>query len=393
MEKKYLIVNPGSTSKKYALYGGGELLLSAHLEIKEAGHAISLSKKGVRDEKTLTKEEYRHGPQTFIDLCIEEGDLRAPSQIQAIGFRVVAPGTFFQESRIINAGYLKKLNAVKKLAPLHIQVIINEMNLIQSSAPAAIKVGVSDSAFHRTIPAHARLYAIPRATAKDLDIYRFGYHGLSVRSVTHKIKELLGRTPPNILVCHLGGGASVTALKNGRSIDTSMGFTPAEGLMMSTRTGDLDPLALPYLSHKLRLSYDQITEFVDNRSGLLGISGVSGDIRTLLKQEKNGDKDAVLALEMFIYRIKKYIGAYTASLGELDVLAFSGAAGERSAVIRERICRGLEYLNIHLDQKKNSGVVNSDSFIEAADSPVKIVVVKTDEMREAALEMEGLLSK
>lgn len=385
METKYLIINSGSASKKYALYSGKKALLFAHFEVEHSGYVATLRQKEIRDKRTLTEKEYIQGVQTFINLCIENNTIKHIGEIQSLGFRIVAPGTFFQESKIIDDVYLKKLADIKEIAPLHIRAVVDEINVAQGILPDATKVGISDSKFHRTLPLRSRLYGISQQIAKDFDIYRFGYHGIAIQSALRRLKEILGHTPSNLIICHLGGGASVTALKQGHSIDTSMGLTPAEGLLMNTRVGDIDPLAVSYISHKMNFPLEKIVEFMNNQAGMLGLSGRSGDIRELLEYEKNGDENAALALEMFVYRVKKYIGAYSAALGGLDVLVLTGAISERSIVIRERICGGLEYLGISLDQRKNKETVDTDGFIESKNSSIKIAVIKINEMEEIAL--------
>jgi acetate kinase len=245
-------------------------------------------------------------------------------------------------------------------------------------------VGVSDSAFHATLPESAKFYAIPINDSRRLGLYRFGYHGISVQSVTSRAAAMLGRLPENVIVCHLGGGASVTAVKNGKSLDTSIGFTPLEGLVMATRVGDIDAGAVLYLSEKLKKNYKKLEHYFNNECGLLGLSGKSSDIRELLINEKAGEADSSLALKIYVNRIKQYIGRMAAILGGVDLIIMAGTVGERSFIMRERICDGLKFLGVELDSEINNKSEGIETEINKVGSSVKVLVVKTDEMEEMA---------
>lgn len=303
--EKYLIVNAGSTSKRYSLYSNKKELFTKHIESTK-----------LQPIKKIIKTK---------------------DKIDGIGIRVVSPGVFFLKNRIIDENYLKKLKNSLHMAPLHIKPTLEEIRHLKKEFPNTPIVGVSDSEFHKTLPLVSKFYSIPSKETHNLQLYRYGYHGISIKSVLSKLKKIPKRT----IVCHLGGGSSITAIKEGKSIDTSMGFTPLEGLPMTTRIGNIDPGALIYLTKKLLLTPYRLEEYLNKKCGFLGVSGVSKDPRDLLKIEKT-NKRAKLAMEMFVYNIKKYIGAYTAILGGLDLLIFTGAIGESSPKIRKRVLKDMK---------------------------------------------------
>jgi acetate kinase len=341
MEKKYLIVNIGSVSKRYALYAGEEEKLSEHFE---------------KDEMDLA--DFDNAYEKFLDSVGKE-------EIAGIGFRVVASGSYFREDKIIDEEYIKNLEKAEEKAPLHLIPLIEEIEKLKQLLPETPMVGVSDSAFHSDLPKHSYLYNIPQDDAEALDIYRFGYHGIAIESVLREIQKEDGSVPEKIIVAHLGGGASVTAIKDSRSFDTSMGTTPLEGLPMSTRVGDIGAGALIQLAKGKNMNLDELNEYLNTKCGLLGLSGKTGHIKELLDLKDSGDENAKLALEVFVYNIKKYIGAYTAVLGGLDLLVFSGTISERSSVMREMILDGLQ---------------TSD-----------VKVIKVNELEEVALRTKNLL--
>ena len=387
--KKYLIVNPGSASRKYALYEGKNEVLSAHFERdgSSGGFIVAFRARKWEITKKLNAKDYEKSMSIVLDFLLEKKLIVGKEDIDAIGFRIVAPGSFFNKVRQINAQYIKKLGEMRGAAPLHIGPALSEIKKAVKLLPKTKKLGVSDSAFHSTMPEAAKTYGLPLAIARKFEIRRFGYHGISVESVLQKVKKRFKKTPARIIVCHLGSGSSATAIKNGKSIDTSMGFTPLAGLWMGTRPGDIGAGALIYLAKKLKFSLDELDEYLNKKSGLLGVSGKTSDVRELLAIEKKNPQ-AALALEVFVYRVKKYIGAYMAALGGLDLLVFTATIGERSDIIRERICRGLEPLGIVLDKKKNKETTRGEGFIQARKSKTKIAVIKTNETKEIALKIQ-----
>ncbi len=302
-----LIVNPGSESRKYALYSDTRELWSVHIE---------------NNHERLTEEQL------------------ADCQPDVIAFRIVAPGDFFQSHRPVDPEYLQTLARARSRAPLHIDPVLAEIEFFQARFPASRLFAVSDSAFHRTLPDHARVYALPFSDTTDLELARFGYHGISLASIVRTLRER-GAVPRRVVACHLGGGSSITALRAGESVDTSMGFSPLAGLPMATRAGDLDPGALSYLAEAKDLHGEQLTQYLAQESGFLGVAGTA-DMRELLARELAGDERAALAIRLFVYQIRKFIGAYRAVLGGLDLLVFSGTIGERSEPIRSKVLEGLD---------------------------------------------------
>ena len=352
MSSLTLIANPGSASRKYALYEDNKQRLALHFEyvadevictVTYAGGSKVIPTK-LRDVATAAKK--------LEPLLREHAGLVDDDRITRIGLRVVAPSSFFLKDRLLDDAVLDRLEAAKHRAPLHITATLEEAKLLRQHFPSAILVGISDSAFHATKPTRAWNYGLPIHDADRLDIKRFGYHGLSVESVVHTLKAH-DKLPPKIVVCHLGSGDSVTAVGHGKSVDTTMGYSPLEGLIMATRSGNLDATATQVLQDELQLGAQQLDEYLNHKSGLLGLSNKSSDIRELLALEDDGDPLAKLALETYVYNAQKAVGQMTAALGGIDLLVFTGTVGERSAAIRDRILHALHYLDLLVDDKAN----------------------------------------
>ena len=371
--EKILAINPGSASRRYALYDGGKELWWAHFEKDDGGFIVKVVENGKPSTVKISKADFDNSVGFFKD------KIRDAS---VIGGRVVAPGQYYLENRKIDAGFLKKLKAAKEQAPLHVAPALLEIERVMKILPKAKMFAVSDSAFYADMPANAKLYSLPRKVAKKFGIYRYGYHGISIASVVGKIGKISGQMPKRVVICHLGSGSSVAAIKNGAAFDVSMGFTPLEGLPMGTRIGNIDAGAVIYLAKKLKMSPDKLGEFFNHECGLLGLSGKTSDVRELLDLENKGDAGAAQALNSFVYGVKRLIGAYTATMGGLDLLVFTATIGERSFIMRRRICAGLEEMGIKLDMHKNDAAVSRDEFIGTVDSPVKIAVIVTDELKE-----------
>lgn len=318
---KILIINVGSESKKYALFDNDKLVWSVYLE----------DHNGRLDEAKMND---------VYDI---------------IAFRIVAPGTYFREHRLIGEEFIRQLSIAREKAPLHIDRTFIEIKYFQEKFPGVKLVGISDSAFHSTLPEYARLYTLPRQDSKQFDIEHFGYHGISLSSIVEKLKAEK-KLPERMIVCHLGGGSSITAIKDGKSIDTSMGFTPLSGLTMSTRVGEIDAGALVYLSEAKNLHGEKFEEYLSNQCGFLGFAGTA-DMKKLLAEEDTNER-AKLVIKMFVYQIQKYIGAYSAILGGLDLLVFSGGIGEASEPIRSKIVSDIKELG------KNVLVVQTDEAVE-----------------------------
>lgn len=391
MNKTYFIINTGSASKKYAFYREGERIFSAHFETEEGKFVATFEMSGKSDKRMVSDKEFSGALAYVLEELSRVGLLSNPTDIAGIGFRIVAPGEYFQKHRLIDDEFLKKLKTEREEAPLHITPMLNELAEARRLFPGISIVGVSDSAFHESLPEQAYTYAISKGMTEKFGIRKFGYHGSSFASIVEKIKKMPGGLPSRLIVCHLGSGSSITAILDGKSIDTSMGLTPLEGIPMGTRVGDIDPGAVIHLAEKMKCTPEELERYFYHQCGMFGVSGASADTRELIALEEKGDARAKLALDIFSYRIQKYIGSYVAVLNGLDMLVFSGTIGERSFITRSRICRNLSALGIVLDEEKNNGLESKDIFIQKEGSPVKIAVVTTDEMGEIARRTEKIL--
>lgn len=363
MNQEYILVdNPGSASRKYAVYKstGSQskplCLANIHFETSSEGQVIySLSALGntIVNEQPAGLSHIAFSITKLRSLLEKHQILKTDDVIKNIGLRIVAPSSFFQQHHKVNKQLVDNLKALQSRAPLHINSTLQELELLEKEYPKADIFGVSDSQFHHTLPDYARTYGISQSDAKQSDVWRFGYHGLSLSSVVQQLKkeDLL---KPRVVVCHLGSGSSVSALHNGVSIDTTMGYSPNEGLVMATRSGSIDQVAFNILSKDLGLSANKKEEYLNYKSGLLAISGKSSDIRKLLELEAREDTAARLALKIFTYHVQLAIGQMTAALGGIDALVFTGTIGERSSEMRKRIVSKLEYLGCQIDSSKNA---------------------------------------
>jgi len=392
MEKKYLIVNTGSASKKYSFYQGDKKIYNAHFEMEDGLPVVTETIDGKKVKKSITKKDYANAVGLILASLIENNLIGNKEDMSCVGIRIVAPGEYFLTNRLIDKEYMKLAKEALKKVPLHLGPALLEIENIKKFFGSKMPIyGVSDSAFHATIPDHAKYYAIPIKDSRRLGLHMYGYHGISVQSVVSKAKEMLGgELPEKVIVCHLGGGGSVTAVKNGKSVDTSMGFTPLEGLVMATRVGDIDAGAVLYLSEKLKKSPKKLEHYFNNECGLLGLSGKSSDIRELLVHEENGDEDSTLALKVYANRIKQYIGKMAATLGGVDLLILAGTVGERSFIMRQRICEDLNFLGIDIDCELNNKSEGVEIDISKSGSSTKVLIVKTDETEEIAKETHRL---
>lgn len=295
------------------------------------------------------------------------------------------------EDKIIDEKYLKELVKVKESAPLHIEPIIKEIEYLRKEFGESILIGISDSKFHIDIPECFRYYSIKKTDTEKYDIRRYGYHGISASSIIRKMKKKNENIPENIIICHLGSGSSVTAVKSEKSFNTSMGFTPLEGLTMRTRVGNIDSGALIYFAKKENLNFEGLEDYLNTKCGLLGLSG-EGDTRKIVSLAGGGNKNAILALDIYSNDVKEFIGSYSALLNGLDMLIFSGAIGEGSDIIRSKICSEMDYLGIKIDNEKNKNILDIDGFIDDGTLPVKISVVTTDEVEEIFKDAEQVFS-
>ncbi len=376
------IVNPGSSSKKYALYAGSKLLLAAHIERAEKGTILCTMADGTQDRcQMIGNNTYETSLLDFLERALSEKIITSITDITVVGVRVVAPGTAFAMHRIVDEKFMRELAVAANRAPLHIPHTEHELKVLRQALPHATFIAASDSAFHTTMPESARLYSLPAEDAAAHDIYRFGYHGLSVAGALRQLATHKGVPTGRVIVCHLGSGVSVTAVLDGRSVDTTMGYAPGSGLVMGSRAGDVDAGALLALMEERRFKVADAQTYLQSKGGLTGIAGQS-DLRYLLEERAKGVSSAVRAIDTFTYGVRKAIGASIAALGGLDTLVFTATAGERSPVIRSLIAGPLAQLGIILDEDKNNTLISRSGGISTATSPVHVVVIKSEEAAE-----------
>lgn len=375
-----LVANPGGASRKYGLYDGLTCVLSVHFE--QVGEAIVFryTQNGVTERVHTHLKTLRECGQQLLELLKNLQLVKSDADIERIAVRVVAPSTFFQHDREMTAATVQKLSELEAKAPLHIHTSLHEIITLRKHFPDTTIVGISDSAFHAARPEIARRYAIAPKDADRLDIQRFGYHGLSVESAITVLKDH-NHQPHRLLVCHLGSGDSVTAVRDGKSVDTTMGYSPLEGLMMATRSGSIDPTAVSALRHGLGLSDSQLQTYLNKSAGLQGVSGSSSDLRQLLHLESLGDDRASLAINLYIYRIQQAIGQMAAAMGGVDTLVFTGTVGERNPQIRRRILSKLLFLGLAADPKLNHKVTDPTELVDISPSfhPAAVFVIPANE--------------
>ena len=384
---KILVLNCGSSSVKYKLIDleGNNQNILAEGGVEKIGLPDSFLKFKYNGEKVTipaSMPNHKIAIHIILDNLTSEkyGCIKHFDEIDAVGHRLVHGGEKFNKSVLITDEVIAKVKECYDLAPLHNPVNIAGVEAISEILPKVPQVGVFDTAFHQTMPDYAYMYALPYEAYEKYGVRRYGFHGTSHRYVSRRACEYLGvdYEKQRIITCHIGNGGSITAIRDGKSVDTSMGLTPVEGLMMGTRCGDIDPAALLYLQEKMHLDADGSQALINKKSGVLGISGISSDMRDIENAIKEGNKRAELALKMYEYRIIKYIGAYTAALGGVDIIVFTGGVGENQTVTRSRICNQLEYLGVVFDEESNA-VRGEEVTITKPESKVKVVVIPTDE--------------
>jgi acetate kinase len=338
---------------------------------------------GKSQTESTTQDEFINSVQRVQELVDKYIFREKVSQVYSVVIRVVAPGTYFQQHAEINDDYLSKLKAKTKAAPIHIPIILREIEDVKKVFKNIKVIAASDSEFHKDMPRHARIYSVDRKDTEELDLYRFGYHGLSVSSIVNRIHGIVGIDPENLVVCHLGSGCSVTAVKKGIGVETTMGFSPTSGLPMSSRAGDLDSSALLYMMSVKGWKPKEAELYLNTRGGLVGLSGES-DIRRLLDLRAKQDEGAITALDTFAYSVRKAIAVSTAALGGIDVIVLTATAAVRSSELRSLVLANLEYLGVMISKDRNEMMVGRDGIISIHNSPVKVVVMRTDEMGEMA---------
>ncbi len=394
---KILVINSGSSSIKYSLFDMDQpapLTTGIVEKIGEASsriqHTAFTTEPAIKVTRDLLVADHRQGLALMADLLLDEsvGVIQSPSEIAAIGHRVVHGGEHFSQPTVITAEVRTAIKTLIPLAPLHNPANLTGIEVAIELFPQATQVAVFDTAFHHSMPPEAYRYAIPTRLYEEHAIRVYGFHGTSHLYVTKQAIAYLGKaaSETNLITTHLGNGCSITAVRGGHSIDTSMGFSPLAGLIMGTRSGDLDPAVPYFLGSSLGMSFADIDKLLNKQSGLLGLTG-QNDLRDIEERHAQGDADAKLALEMYAYRIKKYIGAYMAALGRVDALVFTAGVGEHSDLVRRLSCAGLQNLGITLDAEKNlAGPTAPVTEIQAQDSPVKVLIIPTNEELEIAIQ-------
>lgn len=385
---KILVLNCGSSSIKYQLIDMDNnakvmakgLLERVGLEMGEFTH------KPAGKDKYYVKQpipDHKAGIKMVLEALVDKkiGVIKSLTEINACGHRVAHGGEIFKQSVLVDETVKAEIKKLIALAPLHIPANLQGIEAMESILPGTPQVAVFDTSFHQTMPEYAYLYAIPYEYYESDKIRRYGFHGTSHRFVAPKAAQMAGLDIANskIISCHLGSGASICAVKNGKSVDTSMGFTPVEGLIMGSRCGDLDLGVLLYIAEKENMDCKEMNNFINKKCGLNGITGGVVDMRDIIAGKKEGKKRETFAFDMFAYRVKKYIGAYAAAMGGVDAILFTGGIGENAWLQRQAICQGLEFLGVEIDEKANEAMAGKDGIISKADSRVKILSVTTDE--------------
>lgn len=378
-----LVVNPGSSSRKYGLYNDDKKLATINFEFE--------------DNKVIGKIEYNSQKHSIecsdLDLSGVSGHIlpllhkheviRPDEELFAIGIRVVAPVMRFTQDELLTDEVEEVLESIQQKAPLHITTVLAEIKQIKSHFPSTPLVAVSDTAFHSTKPTHAWYYGIDTKFADESGVKRYGYHGISVGSIVHYLTKN-SQLAPKTVVCHLGSGSSITSVQDGKSIETTMGYSPLEGLLMASRSGNIDVSAALAIKRELGLTDDGLEQYLNKQSGLLGVSGSSNDVRQLLASEESGDKRAKLALDLLVYRIQQSIGQMAACMDGVDTIVFTGTIGERSAIIRERVLERLSYLGFTCDKAINNATFEPSNANIATSESKPVLVVSTDEAAEIA---------
>ena len=397
---KILVLNCGSSSIKYKLFDMTTKEVLAQGGIEKIGLVGSFLKLTLPngENKILEKDipEHTAGIEFILNTLVspEYGAIKSLDEINAVGHRMVHGGERFSESVLLNKEVLDAFIACNDLAPLHNPANLKGVNAVSAILPNVPQVGVFDTAFHQTMPDYAYMYAIPYELYEKYGVRRYGFHGTSHRYVSQRVCEFLGVDPKGkkIITCHIGNGGSISAIKDGKCIDTSMGLTPLEGLVMGTRSGDIDAGAVTFIMEKEGLNATGISNLLNKKSGVLGVSGVSSDMRELEAAVAAGNPKAILAEKMYFYRIKKYIGAYAAALGGVDIILFTGGVGENQANCRSEVCEGLEFMGVKIDLEKNK-VRGEEAIISADDSKVTVAVIPTDEELMIASDTLAILNK
>jgi acetate kinase len=396
---KILVLNCGSSSIKYQLIDMKSGLVLAKGIVEKIGLKGSFLKNERHDGNKVKLEgeilDHQSGIEFILGMMIskERGVLKSLDEIDAVGHRVVHGGETFQGSCYLDDLTIKGIEDCSDLAPLHNPANLKGIYAMKHLLPKVPQVGVFDTSFHQTMPDYSFMYALPFSLYKKYGIRRYGFHGTSHSYVSKRACEILDvdYNSLRIITCHLGNGASITAIRHGKSMDTSMGLTPVEGLIMGTRSGDVDAGVLTLIMEKEEIDYSSLNTLLNKHSGMLGISGISSDMREIETAASEGDERAVLSLKMYDYRIRKYIGAYAAAMGGVDLIIFTGGVGENAAETRENICKDLEFIGVEFDRQKNEGVRGKEMVISKKDSKVTVMIVPTNEELVIATETRDIV--
>jgi len=388
-----LVINAGSSSIKCQYFNGRESI--ATLLIERIGEAVSYAEiqyAGTRQQEERAIANHHEALEKVFSLLTANHVIENIDTLDAVGHRVVHGGENFSKATRITDAVIEKIRALIPLAPLHNPANLEGIEILHQHYPNLTQIAVFDTAFHQSMPASAYRYALPYALSDKLHIRRYGFHGTSHAYVAKEAAKMLNKSldEVNLITLHLGNGASATAIASGKSMDTSMGMTPLEGLIMGTRSGDIDPAIIPYLKNNSSMDINAIDGLLNKESGLIGICG-SNDMREVLQNASKNNEKSKLALAMYVYRIKKYIGAYTVALGKVDAIVFTGGIGEHAFQIREMVCEGLyASIGVALDQKKNESNLEENREIQSQKSRIKLFVIPTNEELEIVLQCEAL---
>ena len=394
---KILVLNCGSSSIKYALYNMTDQSVITSGGIEKIGlpdSCIIVKLNGEKHKMERPIAEHTAGVQWIFEV-LTTGDyavLNSLEELDAVGHRMVHGGEKFNKSVVLTPEVMEAFTACNDLAPLHNPANIKGVNAVSALLPNITQVGVFDTAFHQTMPDYAYMYALPYELYEQYGVRRYGFHGTSHRYVSQRVCEFLGCSPEGkkIITCHIGNGASIAAVKDGKCVDTSMGLTPLEGLVMGTRSGDVDAGAVTFIMDKLNLDTKGISDLLNKKSGLAGISCLSSDYRDVVGAIAEGNDKCRLAKDMYMYRIKKYIGQYAAAMGGVDIILFTGGAGENQSDVRELTTSGLEFMGVKMDKEKNRACRATEAILSADDSKVTVCCIPTDEELMIALDTEAL---
>ncbi|MBS3768864.1 MAG: acetate kinase [Bacteroidales bacterium] len=399
-----LVLNCGSSSIKFQLFNMQTSAVLSKGIVEKVGadnSFVKIETNGNKEKLEYNIPDHTKGVETILELLVNEayGPLNSYGEIDAVGHRVVHGGEHFSESVLINQKVIDTIEELSALAPLHNPANLKGIYAIQKLLPKVPQVGVFDTGFHQTMPDYAYFYGLPYEMYEKYDVRRYGFHGTSHRYVYERACEVLGvnKEDQKVITCHLGNGASVTAIDRGKSVDTSMGLTPVEGLIMGTRCGDLDVGALTHIMEKEDMGVEEVDRLINKESGMYGISGVSSDMREIREAAREGSKRAILALKMYDYRVKKYIGAYTAAMGGVDIIVLTGGVGENDYETREDCLKDLEYMGVEFDSQKNDQHklkdINKELIITKDHSKVTGIVVPTNEELVIARDTQEIVGK